>query len=98
MYIFYRQRTKSFSQSSLQILRENSVCPDLGPFQRLGQSPVVTEVREGKNMPTLPEITLVEEGEHFPKKETCHCKGSRNTVHVGVSVKQLMCGKVKSLQ
>lgn len=81
---FYHQRTKSFSQSSLQILREDSVCPIWVPFQGLDQSPVVTGAREGKNMPTLPEITLVEEGGHF-SKEAC-LKGSRNMARVGISI------------
>lgn len=82
---FYHQRTKSFSQSSLQILREDSVCPDLGPFPRTGPVTVVTGVREGKNM-ILPESTLAGEGEHLSKKEACHFKGSRNMACVGISM------------
>lgn len=55
------------------------------PFQGLDQSPVVTGVREGKNM-TLPESTLAGEGEHLSKKEAWHFKGSRNMACVGISM------------
>lgn len=76
----------SLSQSSLQILREVLFVHIWVSFQELDKSPVVTGVREGKTMPTLPEITLTEEEEHFSKKMACHFKGPRNMACKGISI------------
>lgn len=76
----------SLSRSSLQILREVLFVHIWVSFQELDEPPAVTGVREGKTMPTLPEITLTEEEEHFSKKMACHFKGPRNMACEGISI------------